>query len=874
MQAGEDIAQPTGHPPSRALRFTRLLGATLSLSMLVVALLFLYGELHDLDSARLLASFAATGGSQIALAVLFTLLSYTILTGYDAAAVRYTRRSLPYRQTAVISFIAFAVSMNVGLTALSGAAIRYRLYSALGVKASDIARIALFTAVTFVLGSTALIGVAMLFSSAGHEMLRLPEGLGRAVGVALLMVPILYLAMAYLGRARVRFGLWELAVPEFRIAAAQVALASADLLCASVVLYVLIEQVAGVDYPTFLAIYLVAMVAGLLSSVPGGVGVFEAVIIAALPRAQSAELIGPVILYRAIYYIAPLLLAVAAFGWQEVRQHAKALTGAAQRSASLVLSVTPLLAALVVFVAGVVLTVSGSMPGLESRIRLVADAIPLAILELSHLVGSLFGLGLLVLAHGLYRRLRSAYVASVCLLAGGIAASLLKGLQYEQAALLLGILALVWLSRKEFYRIGSIGHGQLTWPWIIAILSVLLVAVWAGFVSYRHVEYRDMLWWQFSVDSGASRMLRSTFLISVAALAFALYRLLRSQITPAWPDTASVDYDRVEAVIGTSEDSSANVALLGDKRFLWSNDGSAFIMYQVSGRSWIALGSPVGNVDAFDELAWRFVELVDRHEGRAVFYEVGETFLPICIDLGLSLSKLGEDARVRLADFSLDGSARGDLRQALNRARRSGATFHIVPRAEVPGVLAQLQRVSDSWLEDKAATEKGFSLGAFDEAYLSRFDCAVVRVGEEIVAFANLWLTASRQEASIDLMRYSNDAPKGIMDYLFVELLLWSKAQGYAWFSLGMAPLSGLEAHPLAPLWHKVGTLVFRHGESFYDFEGLRRYKEKFQPEWEPRYLACPPGSFNLATALFDASLLISSSVRHLPGKTAGRSGR
>jgi len=331
VQAGEDPTHPTTQSPSRARRFTRLLGAAISLSILAAALLFLYRELHDLDGPRLLASFASTGGAQIALAVLFTLLSYTILTGYDVAAVRYARRSIPYGQTAVISFIAFAVSMNVGLTALSGAAIRYRLYSALGVTASDIARIALFTAVTFVLGSTALIGAAMLFSSAVQEMLHLPQSLASAIGVALLMVPILYLTLAYLRRARLRLGSWELAVPELRIAAAQVALASADLLCASLVLYVLIEQAADVDYPTFLAVYLLAMVAGLLSSVPGGIGVFEAVVIASLPHADSADLVGPIILYRAIYYLGPLLLAMAGFGWLEARQHTKALRGAPRR---------------------------------------------------------------------------------------------------------------------------------------------------------------------------------------------------------------------------------------------------------------------------------------------------------------------------------------------------------------------------------------------------------------------------------------------------------------------------------------------------------------------------------------------------------------
>ncbi len=91
-------------------------------------------------------------------------------------------------------------------------------------------------------------------------------------------------------------------------------------------------------------------------------------------------------------------------------------------------------------------------------------------------------------------------------------------------------------------------------------------------------------------------------------------------------------------------------------------------------------------------------------------------------------------------------------------------------------------------------------------------------------------------------MRFTDNAPKGVMDYLFTEMLLLAKAQGYQWFSLGMAPLSGLGQHPLATQWHKLGNLLFRFGDNFYNFEGLRRYKSKFLPEWEPRYLASPGG--------------------------------
>jgi phosphatidylglycerol lysyltransferase len=158
----------------------------------------------------------------------------------------------------------------------------------------------------------------------------------------------------------------------------------------------------------------------------------------------------------------------------------------------------------------------------------------------------------------------------------------------------------------------------------------------------------------------------------------------------------------------------------------------------------------------------------------------------------------------------------------------------------VPPLLDELATISDAWLVDKNTREKRFSLGFFDRAYLARTPLAVIRRGERIVAFANVWLSGGKHELSVDLMRYGKDAPPSAMDALFTELMFWGQEQGYAWFSLGMAPLSGFEHHRLAPLWNRVGALLFRYGEHFYNFQGLREWKEKFGPEWEPRYLAAP----------------------------------
>lgn len=237
-----------------------------------------------------------------------------------------------------------------------------------------------------------------------------------------------------------------------------------------------------------------------------------------------------------------------------------------------------------------------------------------------------------------------------------------------------------------------------------------------------------------------------------------------------------------------------------------------------------------------------------------------ETFPSISISVFRCTSSVRKP-RSPLTEFSLEGHARRGQRQIQRRLGRAGCTFEIVERGAVPSILDEIEAISDAWLEGKNTREKGFSLGAFGRDYIVRMPVAVVRQEGHIVAFANLWCGAKGEELSIDLMRYPSDAPAGVMEYLFIELMLWGKGQGYTWFGLGMAPLSGLASHRLAPAWSRLGTLLFRHGEHFYNFQGLRAYKEKFHPVWEPRYLASAGGS-GVPRALIDVASLVSGGIK------------
>jgi phosphatidylglycerol lysyltransferase len=177
----------------------------------------------------------------------------------------------------------------------------------------------------------------------------------------------------------------------------------------------------------------------------------------------------------------------------------------------------------------------------------------------------------------------------------------------------------------------------------------------------------------------------------------------------------------------------------------------------------------------------------------------------------------------------LDGKSRKTMRHSVNRLERDGYRFELVDIAAVPALLPQLRAVSDAWLDGKSGGEKGFSLGFFDEDYLRISPIAVVRHDTEVVAFANLW-QGGGEELSVDLMRYRPDSAQGVMDYLFIRIMLWGREQGFAWFNLGMAPLSGLQNRSLAPLWNRFGALVFGSRRGVLQFSGFAPVQGQVRP--------------------------------------------
>jgi len=831
-----------------------------------LALWTLDKQLHNLRSSYIIQDIFSVSLTHIGIAILFTILSYITLTGYDYLAVRQIKKPMPYRQIARISFISTSISYSVGFNFLTGSSLRYRLYSRYGLTLLQIWDIIVFCVSTFWIGFCFVAGLLFTFYPVKLSAY-MPETLIplNIVGILLLLFLFAYFSLSFWKRD-LRIKRYQIKIPEPKIAFLQLFLASADYLLSGSIIYFLLPPNPQLTLLHVLVFFALAQLIGLISTVPGGLGVFETLMIFMLePYFDPVDIIRPLLLFRSIYYFVPFLLGFLDLTVYEFQENEKLLRQIGKVTYSGLAGLTPRIFSILVFFGGMSLLFSGALNSNPEYLHRINYFIPMPLIEVSRLLGSIMGVLLLLLANGLWKRIDGAYVLSLIVLFMGGIFTLLKDFNYQQATILFALFICLLPCRKYFYRKSSLLHQSFSRQNLIAITLVLVSFVWLGFFSYRHIEYSNELWWQFGINSQASSFLRATVGVFFLLLIFGIAKLL----SPFSRDIHLPDKEEIELVkdiVNRSTETWGNLVLTGDKYLFFDDEKKAFLMYGVSGRTWISMGDIVGNESQAKELLWDFYEISKLHQGRAAFYEVSEKYIPIYLDMGLTLFKIGEDAKVPLESFTLEGSARKDIRYTLKNVEKKGYLFEIIPPEEVPKLIPELKKISDAWMKMKAGKEKRFSVGFFDEKYLSNFPAAIVRNETQILAFANIWIGANKEEISVDLMRYSPDAPDRTMEYLFVKLMLWGKENGYKYFSLGMAPLSGFEKRQFSPIWNKIGSFIFTHGEHFYNYKGLRDFKEKFNPVWNPRYVALPKG-LKQVFAIKDIVALISGGVKGIFSK-------
>lgn len=504
---------------------------------------------------------------------------------------------------------------------------------------------------------------------------------------------------------------------------------------------------------------------------------------------------------------------------------------------------------------GLVNIFSVSSRDLPERHRLLREFFPLEFLNISRFATLLIGIALVVSSLNIYKRKKRAFQVACGLAIASAIFNLAKGLDFEETSLSLALLGVFFLARSRF----TVRSSVPDWQAMVSRLA-LVFAVSAGYgivgfwfldprefgidFSFHHSIQQTWKYLTFSSDPQilprtrfAHWFLDSLYLTTAVAWGYAVLAVFRPVLYRFRSHPAEVARARV-IVEAHGRCAMDYFKYAPDKSFLFSPSGQSVIAYRVGKNFGLALGDPVGKEEELMDLVREFLDLCRENDWGAAFYQTLPDHLPLYSKLGLRRLKIGDDAIVDLATFSLSGSAMKGVRAACNRMQKGGwaVKFHEPP---IPAeLLVKIRGVSDDWLLIPGRRERGFTMGHFDEDYLRGTPLYVAENhAGEVMGFVNMVPSYRAGEATNDLMRYRRDSPNGVMDFLFASVFLSCKERGFQRFNLGMAPMAGFQERENASFEERAIHQLFQYLNMLFSFSGIRGYKAKFASTWEPRYL-------------------------------------
>ena len=791
----------------------------------------------------------------------------------DVLIGRWLKLDLPPRELLKLAFVANSLANTINLSGAIGAGVRAMGLTSLKVPLPRAAALIGMQALSLPLGLSLLVVLTLVTSS-------LPLTSGTAQRVAaftILALAALYLPLYFWLTSRRALMRWlpaEIGMPPLKLKLQLTAVSFLDWMLAAACLYICL-YISGAHVKTglLLGAFAGATTLGLVSLVPGGLGVFDGLMLLALSEAgyDHAPVVSGLVLFRIAYYLLPLLVSLylgsemmgqrmALLNRLRKRLAGHPLFGVLGLPAVLLADLGTRLLAVLTFGAGALQLASAAIPSVSEHVEVVRAHLPILAVESSNWFSIVSGVLLLGLARGIDGRLRLAYRVAQWLLLISAGLAVTKGLHFGEALFLLAVAALLRVRKRAFTRRAMTLTSARTLGWYAGLIACVLVFFGIGVAQVLGDDSFDLFYVGFGEHtSRIGRGLAAALLGLVIYLIWQVFAVKRPRLE--LPDRAELERARtLYAAHGGGE--FAHLTFMADKHLFWAADHQAVIAYGCIRDRLVALGSPCGSDAGIDRAILDFRHFADAQDRVPVFYEVLEPDLSRYHDHGFDLFKLGELALVRLEEFSLAGKRWEDLRQASNRAAKERLTFELAQPPFDTALLTDLERVSDAWLADKDGNEKGFSLGRFDREYFSWSPLALMRRDGELIAFANVLPPyGPGGHASVDLMRHVADTPRSTMDFLFAKVMQWAKDQGYEIFSLGMAPLSRVGDNPYARVNERLAALAFQYGNRFYNYQGVRKYKDKFKPEWIGAYLAYPRGLW-VPGLLVDVAALVSGGYR------------
>jgi phosphatidylglycerol lysyltransferase len=594
-------------------------------------------------------------------------------------------------------------------------------------------------------------------------------------------------------------------------------------------------------HPSLLAAvmgYIISVIFLIVSPFLRGLGAIEVSMTYVLIRFGfgNVDAIAITFLYRFFEFWMPLLVGIAAF---------------LAKLNKLLMRILP---AFFLLALGIINIISVLTPAIHERLILLKDFLPVQAIHVSNYLVMTAGLLLLVTAAFLMKGLKSAWWIALFLSLISLVGHITKAIDFEEAILALLVVAVLIGTRKEYYiksnpRLRNVGLQT-------ALLTAAATLIY-GIVGFYYLDKKH-----FNIDFNLIQSIRYTiqnyFLVGsdelIPASKFAAKFLLSINIS-GFLSFAFLVYTFVLSYVPQENVTDEELVLAhdllrlhgissldyfktsADKMIFFSESKKAFISYRISGNFAVALEDPVSeNREEMKKCIAEFDLYCYQSGMKCIYYRVPEESLDIYDQLRKKDLFLGQEGIVNISTFKLEGGAKKPLRNAINKVIDRGykATIHLAPVKD--GILQKIKAVSDEWLQDMERSEIIFSQGMFDWNELKQQTIITVENEEEkIIAFLNVIPDFAKDEGTYDLIRKTKDAPKGVMDFILIELFNYFKSKNITSVNLGFAPMSGLNDPHTFP--EKSMKFAYEKIRSFAHYKGLREYKEKFDPEWHNKYL-------------------------------------
>jgi uncharacterized membrane protein YbhN (UPF0104 family) len=641
----------------------RHLPAVLGLALLGGAVWVVFNEFRNLSLADIKAALAAIPSGRLWEAFGWTLLAYALLTVYDRLGTIYAGRPISYGRAAFASFCAYTLAHNLGFAAVSGAAVRYRLYAHWGLTPLQIGKVVAFCSLTFILGGMVLGGMVLVLEPHVLPVLgsRLPAWVLQVVGAAMLGAVGIYIVLSrILGTVRM-FG-HAVDLPSWRMALMQTALATLDVVVTAAIFHALLPEAAGLTFFVVLGVYVAAYTAGLLANIPGGIGVFDTAMLLGLsPWLEAPAIVGAIVVFRLYYYIIPLFLAGALFAGNELVLRGRFLLGAGAkpgiaqaigRWSQPDFEVAAVVGA--VGLCGALLMALGAMDALGDYSWVgPAWSLPGWAEALFHpasaFVPSLIGAALVVMSLALTRRVTLAWGLTIGLLLLGAAFTAVRGEHFWIPALLLGAAGLLAPFRRLFYRHARLLSGPLTLRRATAPLLLVGAVVVLATYEPRLATLAKTSWWQVVLSPAVPDAVRASVALAVLVALVAIWRLVRPGRVgaDAWDAAARKRYRDLGGTPPTQADG-----------LLWGEAGRAAIPFRRLGPVLLGVGDPIGPPSDRVSAIWRLRDLAAQEGLDPAVWRAGPSLLRVYADIGLAALPLDHDGLPRTEDENSAAPAR------------------------------------------------------------------------------------------------------------------------------------------------------------------------------------------------------------------------